>query len=97
MASKLGDFFVNLLLPTLATVGTQELVDLLQQVKTKNEAGYKSIIEGVYPPLKLVLEPITAGTKTRVDDTLVGVLVSAIEQSAALNNYPLPDVTTPAS
>lgn len=92
MASKIGEILASAFLPVIQSVGQAQLVELLDKVNAENPEGYKAILQGVYPPLKRILEPIVKGTKTKFDDTLVGALVGAIEESAASNNVPLPDV-----
>jgi len=93
MASKLGEILAGAFLPVIGSVGQAHLVDILAQVKEKNEEGYKSILQGVYPPLKRILVPVVKGTKTKFDDTLVDAIVGAIEESAEANGVALPDVS----
>lgn len=90
---NLGEILLGAMLPVVQSVGTAQMVELLQKAHDQNEQGYKAMVQGVYPPLKRLLVPLVGSTKTRIDDTLVAVLVDSIEQSAEANGVTLPDVT----
>lgn len=93
---KWQEILVNAILPFFGNLGKEQLIELLDKLREQNPDGYKAFVVGIYPPFKLLLEPLVAGTKTRIDDTIVGVIISTLEESAAKTGTTLPDVT-PAS
>ena len=90
---KIGEILATAFLPVIGAVGREQLGEQLTKLQAANDQGYKAAIQGVYPPLKRLLEPLVKGTKTKIDDTLIDALIGAIEDSAAATGTTLPDVS----
>lgn len=90
---KIGEILATAFLPVIGAVGREQLGEQLTKLHEANEQGYKAAIQGVYPPLKRLLQPLVKNSKTKIDDTLVDALLGAIEDSAEATGTPLPDVS----
>jgi hypothetical protein len=89
MASKIGEIIASAVVPILANVGKDKLVEVLDKLKEQNESTYKTTIISLYPIVDLQLEGVTDKTKTNIDDLFVDALKGAIEESAAKNGLVL--------
>jgi len=85
-----SDFLLNLLSAALETAGESKLIEILQQLHDKNIDQYNTAIFGGHALVKALL-PITAGTKTKIDDAIIKALDEAINQSAAANGVIFPE------
>lgn len=91
--AKISEILVSAFLPVVGSVGKEQLKELLAKAHAEDEQGYKAIIQGVYPPAKRLLVPLVKKSKTKIDDTIVGSIVGAIEESAEEFGVELPDVS----
>lgn len=87
--SKITDVIVSALAPVVKSVAKDKLVELLDQLKEKNEANYKTTLVSLYPIIDVQLEGVTDKTKTNIDDAVVDALKEAIEESATKNSVTL--------
>lgn len=93
MASKVLELIAMAVLPGLALVGRAQLTEQLDEIYASDPEAYKSAVQGAYIPLKRLLEPLIKKTKTKIDDTLFGALIGALEDSASNTGTTLPDVS----
>jgi hypothetical protein len=82
--SKLSDFVMNAVLPTLEKYGEKELVKLLDKFKAADEEKYKASMIAGHAFIKPLIEYVKS-TETEIDDGLVATINDAIEESASNN------------
>jgi hypothetical protein len=80
---NLGEILISALSGPLATVGKEQLVNLLDKFQEKKPREFKASIIALYPVIDMHLEDLVTETKTKIDDALVIALKGAIEESAA--------------
>ena len=83
-----SDLILNALSGTLAQVGEVKLEAVLQNLHDHHPADYELAIRGGHALVK-ALQPLVAGTGTKIDDAIVNALSDAISASAAANNIQL--------
>ncbi len=75
--------FVNLLLQALSGAATAEVSHLLEKFRELNgEEKYRQLVTALRNSF-LLLQDVVDDTKTKVDDTLVGIILNALPQVAA--------------
>ncbi len=87
----LSDTLLGLLGGAIKDVGKNQIVELLDKLHAKDEAGYMSTVLGLYPLVDSKLETLAAESKNKVDDSIVGALKEGIEISAAKYGVQLPN------
>ena len=78
--------FVNLLLQALSGAATAEISHLLEKFRELNgEEKYQQLIAALRNSF-LLLQDVVDNTKTKIDDTIVGIILKALpaEETAAI-------------
>lgn len=86
------NFLIKWLLPLIETTAATELVVLLQQWHDGHPATYSQFLVAFYPLIDVQLENYVKSTGKKVPIEIVTKLKSVIEQSAAANLLPLPNL-----
>lgn len=94
---KLPTWLLNILttmiLPLAKLLGKNGLVEVLNNIKTKDPNWYATLIIVSYRALVVHLKPVADATPAQWDNDTVDVAIAAIKQSAEDNSVSLPDVT----
>lgn len=89
----INDLLINIILPFAKIAGKNGIVEVLKNLKAKNENLYRTLIIVGYRALVVELKPLADDTTTPWDNEAVDLVIAALLQSATDNNVPLPDVT----
>jgi hypothetical protein len=81
---------VNVLLPLVKTVGKTGFTGILEDLYTNDPKACEVVLVSVHKPLTTYLVPLVGSSKTKVDDVVVDIVVSSIEEVAANHNIELP-------
>lgn len=87
--SKFLEGVLTVLLPTLQTIETGAVVDLLEKMYEHSADDHKATVQSLYPGL-LRLKTFAEQSKTKFDNIAVDGLIAAVEQSADDHNVDLP-------
>lgn len=76
------EILVNAVLPMVKSVGKAQLIEILGKIKENNTPEvFENTLKSVYSSFKLLKE-VTIKTKTKIDDSIVDLVIEAVEESA---------------
>lgn len=78
------EFLLGTLVGALETIGESKLIEVLQKLHDSDITAYNAAISGGYA-LVTALQPLVAGSGTKIDDAFVNALAEAIAASAEAN------------
>ncbi len=88
--SKFTDMLIAALTGPIEIIATEKLAELLRKIEPKESRD--TILVSLYAPIDVELEKLTAGTKTGIDDAIVGAMKAAIEKVAEEDGIELPNL-----
>ena len=80
--TNFGEQLLNTLAPVLTAVATDQLTNLFRSLGNKDKKALQTVLTSLYGPIDVHLEDLAKKSRTRIDDSVIQGILSAIEISA---------------